>query len=73
MLRTKAGAIVISIILGLGLAALIFRKTCDGSGCVVIQGPNPKEIADHVYKVKDECYQYTPYVTECDSSAVPVT
>jgi hypothetical protein len=70
MMQTDVGAIIISVILGLGLAAL-FRRVCTGSGCIVISGPNPKEIEKYVYKVKDDCYKYTPYVTPCDSEKVP--
>lgn len=67
-LHTRAGNIIISIILGLGLAALIFRKTCSGNGCVIVKGPNPKEVSTHVYKIKDGCYKYTPYVVPCEDS-----
>lgn len=64
IMQSDAGAIFVSILFGLGLAAL-FRKACTGNNCIVVQGPNPAEVAKHVYKVKDDCYTYTPYVTSC--------
>ena len=64
IMRSDGGAIIVSIVLGFGLAAM-FRKACSGSGCIIIHGPNPKEIAKYVYKVKDDCYTYTPYVAPC--------
>ena len=38
ILKSKHGKIIISIIWGLGLAAL-FRKVCEGRNCIVIKGP----------------------------------
>jgi hypothetical protein len=68
VLDSEAGSVIISIVLGLGLAALIFRKACNGSGCIIVQGPNPKEVSDYIYKIKDDCYKYTPYVAPCEES-----
>jgi hypothetical protein len=64
IMKSDSGAIVVSIVLGLGLAAL-FRRACSGQGCIVIQGPNPKEVSEYVYKVQEDCYTYTPYVAPC--------
>ena len=69
IMSSDGGAIVVSVILGLGLAAL-FRKACDGPGCLVIHGPNPKDVEKYVYKIKDDCFKYTPYVTPCVGSQV---
>jgi hypothetical protein len=64
-INNSKGQIAISIILGLGLAAL-FRKVCEGNNCIVIQGPSKAEIEKYYYKVKDDCYKYTPYNAPCD-------
>lgn len=53
-----------SIILGLGLAAL-FRKACKNNQCIVIKGPNAEEVNKFFYKVNDDCYKYSPVFTEC--------
>lgn len=65
-LNSDTGSILISIILGLGLSAL-FYKACDGQECRVIRGPNPKDLRDYVYRIQNECYKYTPYVTQCET------
>lgn len=66
LFKTKQGRIVISIILGLGLAS-IFRQVCKGSHCIVVKGPNSQEIQDNMYKINDDCYKYTQVVVDCDS------
>lgn len=58
------GRIVISVILGLGLAAL-FRRACSGDGCVVIQSPDSKDVNDYVYRINSACYKYSPNVIPC--------
>ena len=69
MLRSDTGKILLSIILGFGLASL-FRKVCKGGACVVIKGPNPKDVKNHYYKMDGECYTYTPYATQCDGKTI---
>lgn len=67
LFNSPGGSVIISIILGLGLAA-VFRRACSGNCCIVIKGPNPDEIAKNYYKVNENCYKYTPVFTECDAS-----
>lgn len=58
--------IVISIILGLGLAAA-FKKSCgNGKNCIVVKGPKTAEIEGKQFRIRDQCYQYMPRVVECD-------
>ena len=64
---TELGRIIISIILGLGLAA-VFRKVCTGNNCLVIKGPNIQEVEKYYYKIDNDCFKYKPVVTPCDSS-----
>lgn len=61
---TKIGRIIVSVILGFGLATM-FVKVCKGSGCVVVQGPPVKEIQKSIYRIDDTCYKYSPIVTKC--------
>jgi hypothetical protein len=63
--KNETGRIIVSVVLGLGLAAL-FKKACKNGGCVVIKGPKQDEVNNVYYKVKDECWTYTPYVVPCD-------
>ena len=64
MLRDKFGSIMISVILGLGLAAM-FRRACSGDGCIVVKPPNHKEIDEYVYKIDKSCFKYTPNLVPC--------
>ena len=66
LLHSEQGAIIISIILGLGLAAL-FRKACADNSCIVVKGPKTEEIKDTHYKIDNTCYKYNPVVVECKS------
>ena len=45
--------------------SFLFRKACLNKNCVVIKGPNPKEVAKSTYKHEGRCYQYVPYITKC--------
>lgn len=65
LLNTKAGSIVVSIILGLGLAAL-FRRACKNNSCIVIKGPKMEDIHDYYYKINNDCWKYEPVFAECD-------
>lgn len=64
LLYTDTGSIIISIILGVGLAAL-FRKACNDNKCIIIKGPSYKEVDKYYYKVNDVCYKYRPVFQEC--------
>lgn len=65
ILNSKMGQIIISIILGLGLAT-IFKKVCKDDNCIIIKSPNIKDIEKYYYKINDDCFRYTPYVTKCN-------
>jgi hypothetical protein len=59
-------AVILSAILGLGLAA-ICRATCKGDACVVMRSPPPEDIAKRTYRLSQEaCYRYVPEVSTCD-------
>jgi NADPH-dependent ferric siderophore reductase len=65
LLDTEQGQIVISIILGLGLASA-FRYSCKNGNCIVIKGPKMSDVKGKYFRLSGNCYQYTPYVVECD-------
>ncbi len=66
LFKTKEGVIIVSIILGLGLAS-VFRQVCKGSNCIIIKGPSIDEVTRHTYKIDKDCYKYSPVVVECES------
>jgi hypothetical protein len=55
---------IISIILGFGFASL-FRTVCTSEKCMIIKGPNIKNIQNNTYKIHDKCYTYKPISTHC--------
>lgn len=69
ILENKIGQILISVILGLGLAT-IFRKVCSGTNCILIKSPSLEEVNKYYYKIDEDCYKYKPYATQCDANAV---
>ena len=71
-MSTPVGSIIISVILGLGLAAL-FRKVCHGDGCVVIKAPDASDLQKFVYRVHGNdtsCFKYTPEEVPCPMKAI---
>ena len=58
------GGILISILLGFGLASL-FRKTCKGKECIVFKGPPLDEIKDQIYEHEKDCYLFNEHSIKC--------
>jgi len=56
-IHTENGQIILSIILGLGLATT-FRKVCYGMECYIYRPPPMEEIKDSIYKIDDKCYKF---------------
>ena len=57
---------IISIILGLGLAAL-FRKACKDGACIHFESPPMKDLTGgSVYKSGNECYKYNVATQKCN-------
>lgn len=67
LLHTKTGKIVLSIILGLGIATL-FRSSCKGRNCLVYYAPPLDEMKDKTFKYDGKCYTYEPKHVKCDKS-----
>lgn len=57
LFNSESGKIIISIILGLGLATL-FRKVCDETNCLVYKAKDYSEINDKIFKYDNKCYKY---------------
>jgi hypothetical protein len=65
MVNDNLGAILISIILGLGLAAL-FQKACRDNNCMIIKGLPYNEIKDKIYIHDGKCIVYKPESSSCE-------
>ena len=70
--HTETGKIIMSILLGLGLASL-FRTVCKDKNCLVFHAPPLDEIKDKVYKTDKKCVKYVPVPTKCSLSAKTIT
>lgn len=66
LIYSDVGRIVISVILGLGLATL-FRRVCKERDCLVFHAPEMNKIKGQVFKFKDKCYQFEEEIEKCDS------
>ena len=65
LIYTPAGNIMISILLGLGLATL-FRKSCKNRNCLVFQAPPIDKIKNQVFKFDGKCYTFDEHAQKCD-------
>ena len=68
VLETKTGQIMISIILGLGLATL-FKKSCENGSCIVYTTP-PKDISKKIYKNDKKCFKFKANSTKCNDNSI---
>tara|TARA_B100000073_G_scaffold347477_2_gene361961 strand:- start:255 stop:491 length:237 start_codon:yes stop_codon:yes gene_type:complete len=53
--KNKTGKILMSILLGLGLATL-FKQVCKGKNCVTLMAPNDIDTNSY-YKYDGKCYK----------------
>jgi hypothetical protein len=62
--HTETGRIIMSILLGFGLASL-FRTVCKDKGCLIFNAPPLDQIQDKIYKSGDKCVKYNTVSTKC--------
>jgi hypothetical protein len=62
--HTATGKLIMSILLGFGLASL-FRTVCKGKDCLIFHAPPLDDFKDKIYKHGDKCFKYTPVATKC--------
>jgi len=66
LIYSDIGRIIISILLGLGLATL-FRKVCNDRNCLVFKAPNLSKIKNQVFKFKNKCYTFNEEIEKCSN------
>lgn len=64
--HSETGKIVMSILLGLGLAT-IFKRACKGRNCIVYKIPKDMN-DDDIYKQDGKCYRVKSDAVTCDKS-----
>ncbi len=67
MIHSKVGNVIISILLGVGLATF-FRKACTERNCMVFKAPPLKKLNGQVYKYNDKCYKFSSQATKCSKN-----
>ena len=66
LLYTDFGNIIISVLLGLGLASL-FYQVCKDKNCIEFHGPVLNDMDGSIYQHGDECYKYSVVSTPCNT------
>lgn len=69
ILKNKSYDIVFSIVLGIGLIALL-KPGCKGGICSVKKAPNMDEIQESTYQIGTKCYQFHSTPIDCPASGV---
>ena len=67
LINSEPGKIIISIILGLGLAT-IFRRVCKGRECLVFHAAPMNKIKDQIFKFNNKCYTFNEKAVSCDKN-----
>lgn len=62
--QTPQGRVLMSILLGLGLAAL-FQRVCVGPRCRVRAAPSLSMVQDKLSHYQGKCYEYEETVVSC--------
>jgi len=70
--HTQNGKIIMSILLGFGLASL-FRTICKDRNCLIFHAPPLDDFKDKIYKTDGKCVKYIPVPTKCSLNAKTVT
>lgn len=58
---------VVFVLLGFGLAAM-FRSSCKGQRCVVVEAPDPKKIEGKTFAFDGKCYKFEANTVSCPGS-----
>ena len=66
-MKTNFGRNLISIIIGVGIAS-IFRKSCEGSNCMIFKGPEFDKVNKKIYKFNNKCYKFKEKNVTCNSN-----
>ena len=67
LIYSDIGRIIISILLGLGLATL-FRKVCNDRSCMIFKAPQLNKIKGQIFKFGKKCYKFNEEIENCDNS-----
>ena len=64
IIYSRAGRIIISMLLGLGLST-IFRKACTNRSCLVFKAAPLDKIKGQIFKYNNKCYEFEQSAQTC--------
>ena len=64
ILKSKQFNFIFSVLLGLGLAAIL-RPACKGDQCVTLKAPPVHEVETSTYQLSSRCFQFKVDSREC--------
>lgn len=67
ILKSKKFNFVFSVLLGLGLAAIL-RPACKGDQCLVLKAPPVHEVESSTYQLGTRCFQFKVESQECNKA-----
>ena len=65
VMHTEYSRVIISILLGLGLASL-FRKTCKGTKCIKFKSPSVKNLDGKIFRHGGSCHTFKAVTKNCE-------
>ena len=69
ILDTETGQVMLSMILGLGLASL-FKRVCTDEKCVIYIPPADNKINNRIFTQNGKCYKYVRETINCVPSSI---
>lgn len=67
LFNSSTGKIIVSIVLGLGLASL-FYKVCKDKSCIHFSGPVINKVDGKIFEYGNKCYKYDSVAAPCDAN-----
>ena len=67
LLKSKKFNFIFSVLLGLGLAAIL-RPACKGDQCLTLKAPPVHEVEKTTYQLGSKCFQFSIENRECSGS-----
>ena len=64
--NSQNGKILMSILMGLGLATM-FRQMCKGKRCRIKSAPPHDDVNGKIYKYNGKCYEFRKLDMDCKS------
>lgn len=71
VIHTPMGKVLVSALLGFGLATL-FRRHCDEQGCMEFKAHRIEDVEKETFRHDGKCYRFTATSVTCDKDSAVV-